>query len=136
MLTGQNHLKDKMRQEPNISNDTEGESTPVSHSEKLFKLRCYSLFLTDLDCFCLRSSAHHEVQDGGDVYGDRLLCVLPVWLDPGVLHSSHRVLDVLRGGKHCADHLQLLLQPVEGLHLRHHRGVGLQGLPFHAGSAW
>lgn len=83
-----------------------------------------------------RNGTHHEVQDGGDVHGDRLLRLLSVRLDPGVFHPPHRVLDLLRGGQHRADHLQLLLQPVEGLHLRHHGGVRLQGLPLHAGSAW
>lgn len=82
-----------------------------------------------------RNSPHHEVPDGSDVHGDWLLCVLSVWLDPSVFHSPHWVLDVLRGGEHRPDHLQLLLQPVERLHLRYHRGVWLQGLPFHVGLA-
>lgn len=108
MLTGQNHQTDKTRQRPHGS------------AQSGFP----------------QNGRHHEVQDAGDVHGDGLLRGLPLRLDPGVFHSAHRVLDLLRGGEHRADHLQLLLQPVEDLHLRHHGGVGLQGLPLHAGSAW
>lgn len=103
MLTRQNHLGDKTRQRPNVSS-TERHLTPISHRGKL-----PDIFLQFLAVFCSRNGAHHEVQDSGDVHGDRLLCVLPVWLDPGVLHSAHRVLDLLRGGEHRANHLQLLL---------------------------
>uniref|UniRef100_A0AAQ4NSH6 Uncharacterized protein n=1 Tax=Gasterosteus aculeatus aculeatus TaxID=481459 RepID=A0AAQ4NSH6_GASAC len=92
-----------------------------------------ALYLTHLD---IQSHwTHHELPGGGDVHGDRRLRVLSVRLGPGVLHPPHRVLDLLRGGHHRADHRQLLLQPVEGLRLGHHGGVGLQGLPVHAGPA-
>lgn len=83
----------------------------------------------------LEICSHHDPEDGGDVHGDRLPGVLSVRLDPGVLHAPDRVLDFLGGGQHRVDHLQLLLQPVEGLYLRHHGGLRLQGLPLHAGPA-
>lgn len=55
-------------------------------------------------------------------------------MDPGVFHHAHRDLDLVRGGEHRLDHFKLLLQPVEGLHLRLNRSIGLQGNPFHAGA--
>lgn len=87
-------------------------------------------------CRWLGTGNDHGVPAGDHVRGDRLLRYLPVWLDPGVLHPSHGVLDILRGGQHRPDHRQLLLQPVDGLHLGHDGGFRLQGLPVHAGPAW
>ncbi len=34
-------------------------------------------------------SAQHEAANGGDVRGDRLLCVLSVWLGSELFHSGH-----------------------------------------------
>ncbi len=70
---------------------------------------------------------HHELQDCGDVHGDRLLCGLCVWMDPGLLHHAHRDLDLVRGGQHRSDHFKLLLQPVEGLYIWFDWSVWLQG---------
>lgn len=80
------------------------------------------------------SGRKHGLQDCGDVYGDWLLCAVCVGMDPGVFHHAHRDLDLVRGGEHRLDHFKLLLQPVEGLHLRLNRSIGLQGNPFHAGA--
>ena len=74
----------------------------------------------------------HALPDGGHVHGDRLLHRVRVRLDPGVLHHAHGDLDLVRGGQSRPHHGQLLLQPVEGLHLRLHGGLRLQGHPVHA----
>lgn len=76
----------------------------------------------------------HGLQDCGDVYGDRLLCAVRVGMDYGLFHHAHRDLDLVRGGEHRLDHFKLLLQPVEGLHLRLNRSIGLQGDPVVAGA--
>lgn len=90
MLTGQNHLKDKSKYTQtgcwsnylHVSNVSEGTASP--------RVRCQ---VSTFDILVLEN--HHEVPHGGHVRGDRLLCVLPLWLDLGVLHSSHGVLDFL-----------------------------------------
>ena len=78
--------------------------------------------------------SHDEVQNRSDVLGGGLLRVVSVRLDPGLLHLAHGVLELLRGGQHRPHHRQLLLQPVDGLHLGHHRRLRLQVLPVHAGT--
>lgn len=44
-----------------------------------------------------RSLLHgsHELQDCGDVHGDRLLCGLCERLDPRLFHHAHRDLDLV-----------------------------------------
>lgn len=88
-------------------------STDLPRSSKLSRYHS-----TAVDCL----SAQDAVPDDGDVHGDRLLRVLPVWLDAGVFHSSLGLLDLLRRPGQRTGHWRLLLQPVEGLRLRRHRG--------------
>lgn len=54
MLTGQNHVKDKIIIQTQCWCDTEGELSPLSHTDKSFKLWLYSVALTNPDSFVLR----------------------------------------------------------------------------------
>lgn len=101
----------------------------VSLREKKALDRSSCVIAVCLPVFSLpgRSLLHHshELQDCGDVHGDRQLCGLRERMDPGLFHHAHRDLDLVWSGQHCLDHLKLLLQFMEGLYLWFHWSVWL-----------